>query len=151
MRLSRLSRVAVALGIGAVMPVALLLAVRQPWQDLRKVLSTPVPGSRHVIELWEKPYWLFGQGYEYETWLVVRSDDGGESRYLIDEQYITFREVTILLSSDGNRIRVETDGAAAVPHMIAEYDFADSRFRAASEPTVRNTQGWVVLAEERIH
>jgi len=35
--------------------------------------------------------------------------------------------------------------------MIAEYNLVHKEFRAASEPTVRNTQGWAVLSEARIH
>ena len=147
----RLSRTVVALVIVALVPLGLGLAVWQPWQHLRKVLSAPVPRSHDVIELWEKADWRLGLGSEYETWFVVRSAHEKERWHLIDAQYITFRNVTLLASSDRNRVRVETDGEATGPHMIGEYDFGHDAFRSASGPTVRNTRGWTVLCEAQIH
>lgn len=135
----------------ALIPVGLALAIWQPWQQMRQVIYAPVPRSHYVIELWEKPYWRLGLGCEYQTWLVVRSAHEKERWYLIDAQYITFRDVIVLISSDHNRIRVETNGGGGASHMIAEYNLVHKEFRAASEPTVRNTQGWAVLSEARIH
>jgi hypothetical protein len=91
-----------------------------------------------------------GLGYEYETWFVVRSARGEGRWYLIDDQYITLRDVIVLVSSDHNRIRVETDGEAGGLHMIAEYDIARNEFRAASEPTVQHTRGWAVFCQVRV-
>ena len=151
MRLPRVSRTVVALIIVALIVVGLVLVFRQPWQRLQKVLSAPLPDSGYVIELWEKPYWFLGLGYEYETWFVVKSSHEGERWYLIDAQYITFTEVTILASSDLSTIRVETTGVGTGSHMIAEYDLQREKFRSVSEPTVKNTRGWTVLSEAHIH
>jgi len=129
--------------------VGLAVLIRQPWQHRTKVLSADIPGSYYAVELWEKPYWCFGFGYEYETWFVVRSPVERERWYLIGAEYITLRDVVLLLSSDHSRIRIETDGESERSHMIAEYDFRQGEFRAESEPTVRNTEGWAVLSVEK--
>jgi hypothetical protein len=147
----RLSRGVLALVIVALVAAGLILIVWQPWQRLRRVLAASVPGSQHEIELWERPYWHLGLGYEYETWFVMRSASGEGRWYLIDDRYIAFRDTVVLVSSDHNRVRVETDGEAGDFHMIAEYDIGRDEFRAASEPTVQHTRGWAVLSQARIH
>ena len=152
MKSFRASRIVVSVvAIAALSVTGLALVVLQPWQHKRKVLSTRVPQSQYVIELWERPYWYFGFGHEYETWLVVQSPTGEQSWYLIDAEYITLRDVLVLVSSDYQRIRIETNGRLTDFHMIAEYDFRQRNFRAASEQTVRNTEGWAVLAIAHIH
>jgi len=128
----------------------LVLAVRQPWQHRTKVLSARVPQCPYQVELWEKPYWRLGLGYEYETWFVVRSPEEGEAWHLIDAQYITFRDVALFVSSDRGRVRVETSGQAAETHMIGEYDFRRKQFKAESEPTVRGKPGWELLSAAHI-
>jgi len=134
----------------ALMLIGLLVLLRQPWQQRRQVLSAEVPDSGYVVELWEEPYWHFGFGYEFETWLVARPPGGGERWHVIDPQYITFRHVVVLLSADPCKVRVETSGRTDATHMIAEYDVCTEEFRAESEPTVRGTEGWTVLAEEYV-
>jgi len=134
----------------ALMLAGLILAIRQPWRHRAKVLSARIPQSPYVIELWEKPYWLFPFVYEYETWFVVRQPREGARWYLIDAQYITFRDVVLLVSSDNERIRVETDGRTTDWHMIAEYDVQQRRFRAESERTVRDTKGWAMLTTRHV-
>jgi len=134
----------------ALVLTGLILVIRQPWQHRTKVLSARIPQSPYVIELWEKPYWFFPFGYEYQTWFVVRSPREGERWYLIDAQYITFRDVVLLVSSDNQRMRVETDGRTTDWHMIAEYDFRRQKFRAVSEPTVRDTKGWAMLTTRHV-
>lgn len=136
--------------IVALMLTGLALVIRQPWQHRTKVLSARIPQSPYTIELWEKPYWVFPFIYEYETWLVVRSSGGAARWYVIDTQYITFRDVALLLSSDKTRVRVETDGRTTDWHMIADYDSRRQEFRAASERTVRGTTGWTVLSTRHV-
>jgi hypothetical protein len=143
------------IAVGAVIVVALSVAalalvIRQPWQQKWRVVSASIPQSGHVLELWEKPYWCFGFGHEYETWLVVQFPSGERRWNLIDTKYVTLREVLVLISSDRQRIRVETTGRGTDFHMIAEYDLKRRRFRAASQQTVRNTEGWAVLATARV-
>lgn len=143
------SRLLVISILALLVVVALVVLVRQPWQQPRQVLSVEVPASGYVVELWEKPD-RFSFGYEFETWLVARPPGGGERWHVIDAQYITFRHVVLLLSPDRCKVRVETSGRTDATHMIAEYDLCTEDFRAASEPTVRDAEGWTVLADEHV-
>jgi hypothetical protein len=140
----------VVLLILALLAAGLVLIVRQPWQRTRRVLAASLPGGQCEVELWEKPYWRLGLGYEYETWFVVRSATGKTKWHLIDGQYITFRDTVLLVSSDHTKVRVETEGVPGDFHMIAEYDIGRDEFRAASEPTVQRAPEWTVLAEARV-
>jgi hypothetical protein len=132
------------------MLAGLVLVIRQPWQHRTKVLSARIPQSGYTIELWEQPLRVSPFAYEYETWFVVRPPGEGARWYLIDSQYITFRDVALLLSPDKTRVRLETDGRATDWHMIAEFDLRRGKFRAASEQTVQGTKGWTVLCTEHI-
>ena len=143
------SRLPVATILLVLMLIGLVVLLRQPWQQPRQALSAEVPGSGYVIELWEKPD-RSSFGYEFETWLVARPPGGGERWHVIDPQYITFRQVVVLLSADRCKVRVETSGRTDATHMIAEYDVCTEEFRAESEPTVRGTEGWTVLADEHV-
>ena len=143
-------RLLVASILALLVLAALVVLVRQPWQQPRQVLSAEVPGSGYVIELWEEPYCYFDFTYEFETWLVAKPPGGGERWHVIDPQYITFRHVVVLLSPDRCKVRVETSGRTDATHMIAEYDVCTEEFRAESVPTVRDAEGWTVLADEHV-
>jgi hypothetical protein len=119
----------------------------------RMVLQARIPGSHSAVELWERPGPYIGLSREYETWFVVRSAQD-VNWYLIDDRYITFTDVTVFVSSDSSKVRVEVTeiGKHLDSHMIAKYDFARKEFRAeSSEPSVRDTRGWEVLAAAHIH
>jgi hypothetical protein len=120
-------------------------AVRLP---RRMVLRATVPHSAYTVELWERPSLDF-IAWEYETWLVVRSDNGARW-YPIDDKYITFTDTALVFSSALDTVRVEVTGDAGA-HMVAEYDLKHQQFQAESQPTVRNRKGWTVLAAAHIH
>jgi len=124
------------------------LLIRQPWQKEKKVFSVTMPNSTDIVELWEKPFWLFPGITDYKTWFVIRSSDGKENWYLIDAQYITFNKIGVYISSDYSKIRVETTGKTSPSHMIAEYDIKEKTFRAESERSVKDKEGWILLEEK---
>jgi hypothetical protein len=114
-----------------------------------KVLTVVIPKSNGTIELWEKPEIDFlSLSLEYTTWLAVRSNSGNYKWYIIDEQYITFRKISVFLSDDQQLVRIETNGESEETHMIAEYNFKKESFVARSEKTVRNEKGWFLLTEK---
>ncbi len=117
----------------------------------RMVLQARIPHSSEAIELWERPDSYLGIFREYETWLVVRTPQE-TTWHLIDAQYVTFTDVTLYVSSDLKRVRVEVTGIRRRKdsHMIAEYDFAHKSFRAEDEPSVRGKKGWTVLAARHV-
>jgi hypothetical protein len=145
-----LKAASITLAVAASLTLALWLllvtgAVRLP---RTMVLRATVPHSRYTAELWERPSLDF-IAWEYETWLVVRSDKGARW-HLIDDKYITFTDTALLFSSALDMVRVEVTGDAGA-RAVAEYDLKHQRFRAEGEPSVRNRKGWVVLAAAHVH
>jgi hypothetical protein len=123
----------------------------QPWQKKLKVLTVVIPKTNETIELWEKPEIdFYGLGLEYKTWLAVRLNNGNYKWHVIDEQYITFRKISVFLSNDQQLVRIETNGESEETHMIAEYNLKKESFIARSEKTVRNEKGWFLLTEKII-
>lgn len=127
--------------------IVLAITIRQPWQKKKIILSINIPNSTDIIELWEKPYCYY-LGNEYETWFVVKPSSEESKWYVIDKQYITFRKITVLISSDNKYIRIETDGKSTPSHMIAEYNLNNKIFKAESAETVKNKEGWIMLKEQ---
>jgi hypothetical protein len=147
-RVLRAASITLPLAVGVVLALWLLLvtgAVRLP---RRMVLRATVPHSPYTVELWERPSLDF-IAWEYETWLVVRSDKGARW-HLIDDKYITLTDTALLFSSALDTVRAEVTGDASA-HMVAEYDLKHQRFRAESEPSVRHKKGWIVLAAAHTH
>jgi hypothetical protein len=153
-RLTNSRRVLRVASIALPLIVALTLAL---WVGLvtgeirlprKMVLRATVPHSPYAVELWERPSLDF-IAWEYETWLVVQSDKGARW-HAIDDEYITFTDTALLFSSALDMVRVEVTGDAGA-HMVAEYDLKRQRFRAESEPSVRNSKGWTLLAAAHIH
>ena len=123
----------------------------QPWQRRSRVLTILIPNARATIELWEKPYFDIPiLAVEYTTWLRVLSANGQDNWHVMDEQYITFRVISVFLSTDDRRVRIETNGEMGESHMIAEYDLVAETFVSKSEPSVRNKGGWTLMIERKI-
>jgi hypothetical protein len=147
-RILRAASTTLPLAVGLALALWLLLvtgAVRLP---RRMVLRATVPHSRYTVELWERPGLDF-IAWEYETWLVVRSDKGARW-FLIDDEYITFTDTALLFSSALDTVRAEVTGDAGA-HMVAEYGLKRQQFRAEGGPSVRNSKGWTLLAAAHVH
>jgi hypothetical protein len=121
--------------------------IRQPWQKKKMILSSNIPNSRDVVELWEKPYWCFG--FEYETWFVVKFHSGKENSYLL-EKYIPFEKVLLFISSDYSIIRVETNQPDPHYFYTAEYDLNKKTLKTKTEESIKNKEGWILIKEQVI-
>jgi len=133
--------------------VAIFLAIilLQPWQRKIKVLTITIPKSNEIMELWEKPYIdFFSFNLEYTTWLRIVFPNRNFKWNLIDKQYITFRKISVYLSTDNKLLRIESNGEQEESHMIAEYDLKKDIFIARSEKSVRNEANWNLLIEKVI-
>jgi hypothetical protein len=122
--------------------------ILDPALQKKMVLSANIPGSSSTVELWERPSSFLPIFQEYETWFVYKTSSAEESWHIIDDQYITFRTVSVLISTDYEDIRVETTGIGYPSHMIAEYNLTRHEFKARSETTVRGEEGWIVIKEQ---
>jgi hypothetical protein len=121
------------------------------WQQKRMVLSVGIPNSTDTVELWEEPLMSpIPIVTEYETRFVIRFSTGKEDWHVIDPEYIQFRKVAVLISTDSSKIRVETTGISTPSHMIAEYDLRNQTFRAEDEFSVIGKEGWVLLKEKKV-
>lgn len=145
----KLSRTIIILIILAICLTIYYLLLSPLWQQKRMVLSVGIPNSTDTLELWEDPLWNLGVT-EYETWFVIRSATGKEDWHVIDPEYIQFRKVAVLISSDYSRIRVETTGISSPSHMIAEYDLNSKTFSSGDEWSVKGKEGWLLLKEKKV-
>ena len=114
-----------------------------------EVLFIEIPNSNLKLSLWEKEIWNFWFDPEFETWAIIKNNKI-ETKYLIDDQYITFNTLSIYYSKKFNEIRIETSRKGMNDIMIAKYKINENLFFARNEDSIKNNKYWTLIKRKKI-